>query len=168
MPFGRGGSRVSSSCGAHVPSPLEGGFGTKVLRTDPTKPQDTIVNDRPDVELRLPAESAYVAVLRMTTAGLAARLDFTLDDIEDLRMAVGEACALVLEHSDEGGNLHAHYDLSDGSIRVSIAADSGADEETDQESFGWQVLTALTSDVLTSHDGQRRWVSFTVRSSIAA
>ncbi|MCW2828928.1 MAG: hypothetical protein JWQ67_2544, partial [Marmoricola sp.] len=28
----------------------------------------------PDVELRLPAESAYVAVLRMTTAGLAARL----------------------------------------------------------------------------------------------
>ena len=55
---------------------------------------------RPDVELRLPAESAYVAVLRMTTAGLAARLDFTLDDIEDLRMAVGEACALVLEHAD--------------------------------------------------------------------
>ena len=61
----------------------------------------------PDVELRLPAESAYVAVLRMTTAGLAARLDFTLDDIEDLRMAVGEACALVLEHADPGGDLHA-------------------------------------------------------------
>jgi hypothetical protein len=42
-----------------------------------------------DAELVLPAESACVAVLRMTTAGLAARLDFTLDDIEDLRMAVG-------------------------------------------------------------------------------
>ncbi|MCW2838246.1 MAG: rsbW, partial [Marmoricola sp.] len=69
----------------------------------------------PDVELRLPAESAYVAVLRMTTAGLAARLDFTLDDIEDLRMAVGEACALVLEHADPGGDLHAWFDLSDGS-----------------------------------------------------
>ena len=58
------------------------------------------MSKRPDVELRLPAESAYVAVLRMTTAGLAARLDFTLDDIEDLRMAVGEACALVLENAD--------------------------------------------------------------------
>ena len=63
------------------------------------------MTQRPDVELRLPAESAYVAVLRMTTAGLAARLDFTLDDIEDLRMAVGEACALVLEHADPGGDL---------------------------------------------------------------
>ena len=47
----------------------------------------------------MPADTAYVAVLRTTTAGLAARLDFTLDDIEDLRIAVGEACAMVLEQA---------------------------------------------------------------------
>ena len=126
------------------------------------------MSHRPDVELRLPAESAYVAVLRMTTAGLAARLDFTLDDIEDLRMAVGEACALVLENADDGGDLYAAFDLSDGSIRVSVSADSHNDTEPDVESFGWQVLTALTSEVLTSREGRLRWVSFTVRSSIAA
>ena len=125
------------------------------------------MSHRPDVELRLPAESAYVAVLRMTTAGLAARLDFTLDDIEDLRMAVGEACALVLEHADAKGDLHANFDLSDGSIRVSVSADSAHGGEPDAESFGWQVLTALTSDVVTSRDGKQNWLSFTVRSSIA-
>ena len=107
----------------------------------------------PDVELRLPAESAYVAVLRMTTAGLAARLDFTLDDIEDLRMAVGEACALVLEHAEAGGDLYANFDLSDGSIRVSVSADSKTDAGADKDSFGWQVLTALTSDVVTERKG---------------
>ena len=48
------------------------------------------------MELRIPADSAYLAVLRTATAGLAARLDFTLDDIEDLRIAVDEACAMVL------------------------------------------------------------------------
>ncbi|MEO7350592.1 MAG: ATP-binding protein [Marmoricola sp.] len=126
------------------------------------------MSNSPDVELRLPAESAYVAVLRMTTAGLAARLDFTLDDIEDLRMAVGEACALVLEHADPGGDLHATFDLNDGSIRVAVSADTSTDDDPDQDSFGWQVLTALTSDVLTSREGHLHWVSFTVRSSIAA
>jgi serine/threonine-protein kinase RsbW len=60
---------------------------------------------QPDAELRLPAETAYVSVLRMTTAGIAARLDFTLDDIEDLRIAVGEACALVLDGADPDGSL---------------------------------------------------------------
>lgn len=126
------------------------------------------MSSHPDVELRLPAESAYVAVLRMTTAGLAARLDFTLDDIEDLRMAVGEACALVLENADHGGDLHAAFDLSDGSIRVSVSADSLSEADPDIDSFGWQVLTALTSEVVTSREGPLNWVSFTVRSSIAA
>ncbi len=121
----------------------------------------------PAVELRLPAESAYVAVLRMTTAGLAARLDFTLDDIEDLRMAVGEACALVLERADAGGSLHAAFDLSNGTIRVTISADTTSTDEPDIDNFGWQVLTALTTDVETSHGDGRRSVTFTVRSSIA-
>ena len=43
-------------------------------------------DERADVELRLPADSAYASVLRTTTAGLAARLDFPIDDIEDLRI----------------------------------------------------------------------------------
>ena len=125
-------------------------------------------SERADVELRVPADNAYVAVLRTTTAGLAARLDFTLDDIEDLRMAVGEACALVLEHAEAGGDLYANFDLSDGSIRVSVSADSKTDADADKDSFGWQVLTALTSDVVTEREGHLGWVSFTVRSSIAA
>ena len=50
----------------------------------------------------MPADGAYVSVLRTMTAGLAARLDFTVDDIEDLRIAVGEACALVLPEADAG------------------------------------------------------------------
>ena len=51
---------------------------------------------RTPVEIRLPADSAYLSVLRTATAGLAARLDFTLDEIEDLRIAVDEACAMLL------------------------------------------------------------------------
>ena len=125
------------------------------------------MSHRPDVELRLPAESAYVAVLRMTTAGLAARLDFTLDDIEDLRMAVGEACALVLEHTTSTGDMHAHFDLTDGSIRVSVASDASSGAKPDEGSFGWQVLNALTSNVTTAVEDDLTWVSFTVRSSIA-
>ena len=62
---------------------------------------------RPDVELRLPADGVYVSVVRTTTAGLAARLDFLIDDIEDLRIAVGEACAMVLPEADASGGRFA-------------------------------------------------------------
>ena len=67
---------------------------------------------RPDVELRIPADSAFLSVLRTATAGLAARLDFTLDDIEDLRIAVDEACAIVLPQATPGSDLSCAFFLS--------------------------------------------------------
>ena len=58
----------------------------------PARPQD-------QVTVRMPADGAYLSVLRTATAGLAARLDFTLDEIEDLRIAVDEACAMLLSQA---------------------------------------------------------------------
>jgi serine/threonine-protein kinase RsbW len=100
---------------------------------------------RPDVELRLPADSAYASVVRTTTAGLAARLDFTIEDIEDLRMAVGEANAMVLEHADEGGDLIATFYLAPGRMVVEIAVDAADNPVPDLDSFAWQVLTTLAT-----------------------
>src|SRR6185295_851781 len=64
------------------------------------------------VEIRLPADSAFLSVLRTATAGLAARLDFTLDEIEDLRIAVDEACAMLLPHAIETAQLTCRFELT--------------------------------------------------------
>lgn len=104
------------------------------------------VADRPDVELRLPADGAYVSVLRTLTAGLAARLDFTIDDIEDLRIAVGEACALVLSEADPGADLSGRFHLAPGRLTVVVAVASTDPTPPDYDSFAWQVLTTLASD----------------------
>jgi serine/threonine-protein kinase RsbW len=100
-----------------------------------------------DAELRLPADSAYVAVLRMTTAGLAARLDFTLDDIEDLRMAVGEASAILLERARPGGQLISRFRLEDDRIAVQVSVDAINPTPPATDSFAWQVLTTTATDV---------------------
>jgi len=102
---------------------------------------------KPDAEVRVPAETAYVAVVRMATAGIAARLDFTLDDIEDLRMAVNEACAMVLARARPQADLIASYQLSPERIDVRIAAESDHTVPPDPESFAWQVLSTTAQDV---------------------
>jgi serine/threonine-protein kinase RsbW len=102
---------------------------------------------QPDAEVRLPADSAYVAVLRMATAGLAARLDFTLDDIEDLRMAVGEASAILLDRARPGGRLIARFYLEGDRIEVRVSTDAVNPTPPDTDSFAWQVLTTTASDV---------------------
>ena len=81
--------------------------------------------ERADVELRLPADSAYASVLRTTTAGLAARLDFPIDDIEDLRIAVGEASAMVLPEARPGSDLTCRFYLRPGELTVRIGGGVG-------------------------------------------
>ncbi len=108
---------------------------------------------RADVELRLPADGAYVSVLRTTTAGLAARLDFTIDDIEDLRIAVGEACAMVLPEADPGSPLLAEFYLAPGLLTVRVSVRGAEIGEPDYDSFAWTVLDTLASSARAEVDG---------------
>jgi serine/threonine-protein kinase RsbW len=105
-----------------------------------------IQRTRADVELRLPADSAYVSVLRTTTAGLAARLDFPIDDIEDLRIAVGEASAMVLPEAAEDTDLTCSFYMSPTSLTVEVAVESATPVQPDYESFTWQVLSTLATN----------------------
>jgi serine/threonine-protein kinase RsbW len=105
------------------------------------------------VELRLPAQSAYLSVLRTATAGLAARLDFTLDEIEDLRIAVDEACALLLPDVVGDQPLTCRFVLEWDCLEVSVLATSRTGRTPARDSFAWTVLTALAGEVEASADG---------------
>jgi len=119
----------------------------------------------PDAEVRLPAETSYVAVLRMATAGIAARLDFTLDDIEDLKMAVSEASSLVLTDATPGGSLLVRYFLAEDRISVEVSADVAAPEVPSPDSFTWQVLSATASDVTATTTADRLVIGLSVVSN---
>jgi serine/threonine-protein kinase RsbW len=111
------------------------------------------------VELRIPADSAYLAVLRTATAGLAARLDFTLDDIEDLRIAVDEACAMVLPQARANSDLTCSFDLAPTRLTVAVTAECDTPRPPDLDGFAWTVLSALTSEVRAEVDGDRLTVT---------
>lgn len=109
------------------------------------------------VELRVPADPAYLTVIRTASAGLAARLDLTLDEIEDLRIAVDEACALLLAHSThDGENLHAEFTLRPGSLDVHVQGP--ARTLPDRDSFAWTVLEALVGGVETGTTDSGCWI----------
>jgi serine/threonine-protein kinase RsbW len=112
------------------------------------------------VDLRVPADPAYLAVLRTATAGLAARLDLTLDEIEDLRIAVDEACALLLEHtSHTGEELHAAFTIHPGALDVLVRGPARTLPE--KNSFAWSVLEALVGQVETGIGDHGSWIRLT-------
>jgi serine/threonine-protein kinase RsbW len=51
------------------------------------------------IELTIPAQAEWVRVARLVTVGVANRLGFNYDDIEDLKLAVAEACNNAILHA---------------------------------------------------------------------
>ena len=50
------------------------------------------------LELTFPAQSEWVSVVRLATAGVASRMGFTYDEIEDIKLAIAEACNNAILH----------------------------------------------------------------------
>jgi serine/threonine-protein kinase RsbW len=99
------------------------------------------------VTIRMPAEGAYLSVLRTATAGLAARLDFTLDEIEDLRIAVDEACGMLLSQAAPGGSLTCDFTLGEDSMTIAVSVLSQRAQPPSRDTFAWTVLSALAGTV---------------------
>src|SRR4029078_3196087 len=100
----------------------------------------------------MPAAGAFVSALRTRTAGLAARCNLTIDQIEDLRIAVDEACSLLLPHVGAPAHLTAEFTLESGEIRVVASGWACPSAKPDQEGLAWTVLSALADDLSVSND----------------
>jgi len=61
------------------------------------------------IKLTLPTKPEYVSLARLTIASVANNMGFSIGDVEDLKVAVSEACTNALNHSK---NPDTTYDLT--------------------------------------------------------
>lgn len=61
------------------------------------------------VTLTIPARSDHLRFARLMAVGLATRLDFDYDTIEDLRIAVSELCTALVGACQEDGEITLTY-----------------------------------------------------------
>jgi len=101
------------------------------------------------VRVSLPARADLVHVLRSVTAAVASHLPLSLDDVDDLRLAVDEACARLL--ALDGGPRTFRLDLRamPGRLEVVVAADVAAwwPPSGFEDTLAWRVLGALAESV---------------------
>jgi len=135
--------KPQSSSGQTSSSPGAGRLATAVPPA--AENADRVSADR--VTVRMPADGAYLSVLRTATAGLAARLDFTLDEIEDMRIAVDEACAMLLSQAIPGSDLECAFSLGQDEMTVSVSVSCLAPRVPSGDTFAWTVLSALAGSV---------------------
>jgi len=72
--------------------------------------------------MKVPAKPEYVGVVRLTVSGIANRLGYAYDDIEDIKIAIAEACTNVVDHAYETeGMIYISFRISPESLEVMVA-----------------------------------------------
>jgi len=54
------------------------------------------------IRMSIPTKSEYVSIARLTSSVIASKIGFNIEEIEDIKVAVGEACNNVVIHSKDG------------------------------------------------------------------
>jgi histidine kinase-like protein len=111
------------------------------------------------VHLTLPAEPGSVRLARLVAAGVAADAGLSIDDAEDLRIAVSELVALLVEGSDDPArSARVTYERSPGQVEVtgevSLPAVSAPEAPTDD--LALEILRVVVDEHTFEVDGGER------------
>ena len=105
------------------------------------------MNDR-SVTIKIPASADHVSLLRALVGMYAAREDFTLEEVDDLRMAVEEAAVQMLRRCS-GSHLEMLVRNEGKTVYTRLSADVANEEPiVDRTSFSWTILSALSDTVV--------------------
>ena len=79
------------------------------------------------VQLIIPCRPEYVGVARLAVLGIASRMPFSYDEVEDVRLAVGEACTHAVERAgDYPATIRIISTIDAQALRIEISDDVAA------------------------------------------
>lgn len=76
------------------------------------------------IQMKVPAKPEYVGVIRLTISGIASRMGFSYEDIEDLKVAVSEATTNVVSHAyerEDSGELSLGFGVYDNRLEIMVS-----------------------------------------------
>ncbi len=123
------------------------------------------------VEIKVPCKPEYVGVVRLAILGVANRMDFSFDQVEDIRLAVGEVCAAAVEravkNNRQNSELIVRSCITADCLTIDVLDAAGRREEppadvsidSDPRSIADLLITLLVDEVNVTSDNDGTRVS---------
>jgi serine/threonine-protein kinase RsbW len=112
------------------------------------------LGDGDRVVLTFPARGDLVVLARLVASAISTRVGFDIEELEDLRLAVGELCLLALHGSDDRhGDLRLEFTVSTAALDIACrlegaapATGSPGDDDAAADELSEQILAALVDE----------------------
>ena len=108
------------------------------------------MNEQSLSELRMPADAKYILPIRLFIAGVAVRLDFPAETIEDIKMATAEACSILLGGVREVSKLLCVTKEIDKGMEITLTIE-GEKDPSQVDDISVAVLQAMSDECFISY-----------------
>lgn len=107
-----------------------------------------------EVYLEVGVLPVHLALVRVVAGEFAARADFDLDAVADLRLAVDEVCSMLATLAPRDTRLRCRLQVDPDCITVTVCIPAQGPCTVPRDTFGWRVLVTLADEVaVLSTDG---------------
>lgn len=97
----------------------------------------------------IPKKPDYISTVRLVSSSLGNKIGYNIDQIEDLKVAMGEACILSFGKSSDD-EVKIVYNLFKEKLEIEVSwtkASSNVDEETKESNMGRMIIDSLMDEV---------------------
>ncbi|WP_313756642.1 ATP-binding protein [Tissierella sp.] len=108
------------------------------------------------INLTIPRKPDYISLVRLTTSGIAYSMGLNVDDIEDIKVSIAEACINSLM-SDDGEEISLVFEIDEEKLSIEVVnvKENIPDdlEEKKERELGLLIIKSLMDEVVFNEDG---------------
>lgn len=94
---------IDTKIGTYIDTKIDKNMDTKIGTITDTKIDKNMDANIDKITLIIPLKSEYVSIARLTASGIASRTGFSIDDIEDIKVAVSEVFNKLIAGKETSG-----------------------------------------------------------------
>jgi serine/threonine-protein kinase RsbW len=122
--------------------------------------EDVLLEYPEVIEMQIPSNTEYLMFARRTVEGIAKRLNFNEIEIEDIKVAFGEACTNAIVHGNKAENVNIRWhifreelciEIENSTKCFAIPDNSNIPETNKNGGFGVFIMRTLMDEVHMRH-----------------
>lgn len=98
-------------------------------------------------KLTIPSKPDYISVARLTSSSISSKLGFSIDEIEDIKVCISEACTNALERTDE---INIKFEITQDQFIITVddvSLPKNDEEKMKEIHFGILIMKSLMDEV---------------------
>ena len=102
------------------------------------------------ISMLIPLKAEYVSIARLTVSGIASRMGFDIDTIEDIKVALSEILGKFIEKKSSAGRVNVDFQCLEDGISIKFTnLDQNIPElfDNDTDKFALAIISSLMDEI---------------------